>query len=144
VTQTKLKDAIINKLSELNIKIYDETVKQGFQEPCFFVQFLINTHRHLLDNRYQRLNTVEIMYFSDNPRASKEDYDNMAEILFEKLRYLVIDDGDEKQVIRATGDITSEVIDDVLHLTVNYDYHLKVIEDKTKMQIYESEVEINE
>ena len=144
MTQTKLKDAIISKLSELNIRIYDETVKQGFQEPCFFVQFLLNTHRHLLDNRYQRLNTVEIMYFSDNPRASKEDYDNMAEILFEKLRYLVIDDGDEKQLIRATGDITSEVIDDVLHLTVNYDYHLKVIEDKTKMQIYESEVEINE
>ena len=49
MTQTKLKDGIVNKLRELKnkiarpeITIYDEQVRQGFKEPCFFVQFFYN------------------------------------------------------------------------------------------------------
>lgn len=147
MTQTKLKDAIVNKLEELKnkinrpkITIYDEKVRQGFTEPCFFVQFLLNTHRHLIDNRYERLNSIEIMYFSDK-KDTKEDYDLMTEYLFGELKYIYTED-DSEHPIRATEDMTAEVVDDVLHVTVNYDYHLITKENGVKMKYKEQGVDI--
>ena len=143
MTQTKLKDGIINKLKSFGITIYDETVKQGFKEPCFFVQFLLNTHRHLIDHRYERLNTVEIMYFSDHKESSKEDYDNMAERLFGELKYINVED-DNNHPIRLSGDITAEVVDDVLHVTCDYNYHLITKENKAKMLYKEQGVDVQD
>lgn len=147
MTQTQLKNGIINKLKCIkekigmpNITIYDETVKQGFKEPCFFIQFLINTHRHLIGNRYERLNSVEILYFS-NKDNSKEDYDYMVEQLLEELKYIYVEE-DTEHPIRATGDIIAEVVDNVLHITVDYNYHLLTTSEKVKMNYKEQGVDV--
>ena len=141
MTQKNLKDGIISKLSTLNIRIYDETVKQGFKEPCFFVKFLVNTHEKIKTNRYIRYNTLELLYFSDK-EDSKQDYDEMSEKLNDLLEYIYIES--EEINIRASGEITSEVKDDVLHISVDYNYHLVTLDDKKKMKNLEQGVDINE
>lgn len=147
MTQTKLKDGIVNKLRELKnkiarpeITIYDEQVRQGFKEPCFFVQFLLNTHTHLNNNRYKRFNTVEILYFSDQ-KDKKEDYDIMTEHLFKELRYIYVE-GDNEHPIRSKADISAEVVDEVLHVTIEYEYHLITKEVGVKMKYKEQGAEV--
>ncbi len=141
MTQKDLKDAIIKVLSEFNINIYDETVKQGFKEPCFFIKFIVNTHKKLKTNRYIRYNTLELLYFS-NKKNFYEDYDAMSEKLNSSLELIYIEN--EEIYIRASGEITSEVKDNVLHVTVDYNYHLITKEEISKLKSLEQGVNIDE
>lgn len=141
MTQKDLKDGVIKVLSEFNINIYDETVKQGFKEPCFFIKFIVNTHKKLKTNRYIRYNTLELLYFSDK-KNFHEDYDAMSEKLNSSLELIYIEK--EKIYIRASGEITSEVKDNVLHVTVDYKYHLITKEEISKLKSLEQEVNIDE
>lgn len=141
MTQKDLKDGVIKTLSQLNVNIYDETVKQGFKEPCFFVKFIVNTHKKLKTNRYIRYNTLELLYFS-NKKNFYEDYDTMSEKLNSLLELIYIES--EEIYIRANGEITSEVKDNVLHVTVDYNYHLITKEDISKLKSLEQGVDINE
>lgn len=141
MTQKDLKDGVIKVLSKFNINIYDETVKQGFKEPCFFIKFIVNTHKKLKTNRYIRYNTLELLYFSDK-KNFYEDYDAMSEKLNSSLELIYIEN--EKIYIRASGEITSEVKDNVLHVTVNYNYHLITKEKISKLNSLEQGVNIDE
>ena len=71
----------------------------------------------------------------------KEDYDLMAEYLFGELKYIYIED-DNEHPIRAQADISAEVVDDVLHVTVDYNYHLITKEIGVKMKHKEQGVDV--
>ena len=52
----KVVEAISNALNEnfSNTEIYINEIKQGFQEPCFFIQLLNPNEKQILGNRYKQ------------------------------------------------------------------------------------------
>ena len=99
-------------------EIYTESVKQGFQEPCFSILCLYLSINQFLGMRYVRTSQFCIHYFpkSDEPKA---ECFSVKERLFNALELITVD-GD---LIRGT-EIHSEPadVDDVLSFFVNYNF----------------------
>ena len=114
-----------------DIKIYGDEIKQGFQEPCFFVKVFPVEHIRELGERYLRAHSFDIHYFAD----SAEDQHVMAEQLYEKLEYISLLNG----VCRGSN-LKHEIVDGVLHFFISYDFHvLKEKVEGIKMQTLSQE-----
>jgi len=108
--------------------VYTEAIPQGFERPCFFVKNL-TTGRvkqigkfHLLDHPFV------IQYFS-NTKRKNEDYYKVSEELYGLLKFM------ENRRIWGS-DISSQVVDGVLHFFVTYRIRAKEsIEELDDMQI---------
>jgi hypothetical protein len=88
-----IKNSIVKMLKTLypSYEIYDETVKQGLVEPCFFVKLIDQSSVKELKNRFNFRTMFSIQYFLDeNTENMFEQYNNIAEVLYEKL-YLFSD-----------------------------------------------------
>lgn len=95
--------------------IYGEEIRQGFQEPCFFVKLLQGEHSQVLGRRYARTHSFDIHYFT----GTNGDLHAMAEQLYGCL-----------ETIQAAGStcrgqgMSHEIVDGVLHFLVSYDFHV--------------------
>jgi hypothetical protein len=99
---------------------YDEQIKQGFTEPCFFVQQIDGSQQREVGRRYRRMLLFNTMFFPDpDSLIEKSVCQAMAERLYEKLEYIVWD-GITYRGLR----LRHEVIDDVLHFFMSFDIHL--------------------
>ena len=118
-------DAISIKLNQVfgdGKRIYSETVKQGLQEPCFFIAVLNPLQTQMIGNRYFRQYPFDIYYFpavQDNNNELQE----MASNLFDALEYITLTNGD---LVRGT-EMHYEVIDGVLHFFVDYNMFIKKV-----------------
>ncbi|RXM69428.1 phage tail terminator family protein [Clostridium tetani] len=120
-----------------NINIYGEEIKQGFEEPCFFIKILSSAQGKELNRRYMKNVHFDIHYFSE-----KEDINNdclyMTDKLYEVLEYVPIG----SSLYRASN-MTHEVIDGVLHFFLQFNYHvIKEIEKTPKMKKLKQEVHL--
>lgn len=61
-----IKVAIVSLLEQLNIEVYGNEIKEGFDRPCFFVQIMPISNDTVTKNFSENKITVEIMYFSEN------------------------------------------------------------------------------
>ncbi|WP_085829391.1 phage tail terminator family protein [Clostridium massiliodielmoense] len=121
-----------------NITIYGEEIKQGFEEPCFFIKILSSAQDKELNIRYKKNTSFDIHYFSDKQDINL-DCNNMADKLYEVLEYVQVG----SSLYRST-DMTHEVIDGVLHFMLQFNYHvLKEIEKAPKMNKLKTEVKLN-
>ena len=72
--------------------IYKESIEQGLQEPCFFVQAIAPMHDRQLPTRVKRQVTVMIQYFP----LDKDNYylegNAVLEKLFKCLEVITVDD----------------------------------------------------
>jgi hypothetical protein len=119
-------DGISVKLNQVfgdGKKIYSELVKQGLEEPCFYVVVLNPSETQVIGNRYFRQHQFDIHYFPQGQGSNKE-INEMASDLFESLEYITLLNGD---VIHGTG-MKYEVVDGVLHFFVNYNLYIKRVE----------------
>lgn len=127
-----LLDAIINKLNSTfdNIDIYDEEIKQGFEEPCFFIQQLMKNRKKEVDsNKYE--NNFDIQYFLEDHTADiNRKYEEMAYKVFDLLEYIDLECGKKLRC----NSIESEIIDGVLHIYVRYPFYLYNVKTDEKMQ----------
>lgn len=117
----KLIDAIALKLNlEFGdgYAIYKESVKQGLKEPCFFIVLLTSSQTQVLGKRYFREHPFDIHYFPITNDKNTEFLD-VVDKLNDVLEYITMD----ADLIRGTK-ISHEVVDDVLHFYVNYDFHV--------------------
>lgn len=114
-------------LSSDDYEIYNEEVKQDFQEPCFFITLLSLDQTQIIGNRYSRTQPFDIHYF---PKAedSNTEIIEVTEMLMNVLEYITIDEG----LIRGTK-MNGEVVDGVLHFFVNYNMHVikQIIKEET-------------
>lgn len=111
-------DAISIKLNQVfgdSKKIYSETVKQGLQEPCFFIAVLNPSQKQMIGNRYFRQHPFDIHYFPA-VQGNNNELQEMASNLFDALEYVTLTNGD---LVRGT-EMHYEVIDGVLHFFVDY------------------------
>ena len=119
-------DAISIKLNQVfgdGKRIYSETVKQGLQEPCFFIAVLNPLQTQMIGNRYFRQHPFDIHYFpavQDNTNELQE----MASNLFDALEYITLTNGD---LVRGS-EMHYEVVDGVLHFFVDYNMFVNKVE----------------
>lgn len=120
-------------------EIYTESVKQGFQEPCFSILCLNPSINQFLGKRYFRTSQFCIHYFpkSDEPKA---ECFSVKERLFNALELVTVN-GD---LIRGS-EIHSELVDDVLSFFVNYDFFVdKETEETELMTEYDYKTDVKE
>lgn len=118
----KLLNCISQKLDYVfnDIPIYFNSIKQGFNVPCFFVKSVKNQEIKMLSRRFKLINQIEISYFSKNNLDTVEDNIKIADVLLNELRIISFDKG----FIR--GENLHYFIDDdkVLKFYVNYDFYV--------------------
>lgn len=99
--------------------IYTENVRQGFREPCFFIQPITEVRTAELCDTVKKRLKVDILFFPPENSSKKSEIIRVLDIMLEKMSVLFVD-GNK---IRG-NEISSEIEDDVLHFIVNYDFRL--------------------
>jgi len=131
---TNIKDSIIKTLKTLYplYEIYDEVVKQGMVEPCFFVKIIEQDSTKELKNHYKFKYMFDIHYFLDENTVNlNEQYHAMAENLFEKLELFTDLSGGYLRGLDKRADIQ----DNVLHFFVDVVASAKITVTNIKMGV---------
>jgi len=130
---SKIIDGIAEALYEEfgdGCEIYTETVKQGLNEPCFIVRCLAPSSRIYRGKRYQCQNQFALNYFPATADKNAE-LGSVTVRLYDRLE-LIVADG---ELLRGTG-MSSQIVDDVLHFFVDYDFFSYRREDTEAMDEY--------
>lgn len=129
-------DGISIKLNELfgdGYNTYTENVKQGLQEPCFFIKPLkVNTNQ-FLGNRKERRYPFDIAYFTE---GGNEEMMSVGEQMLDGLEYITLTNGDIVRCLSSDMDI----VDDVLHVSVTYSVMLNSIAREEAMDAIETNI----
>lgn len=110
-------------------KIYQNDVKQGLEEPCFFIQILKPQLSPLLGRRFMVQNPFDVLYFPADPGNNAELID-VAEKLMGCLDFITLPNGD---LLHGTG-ISYEIVDDTLHFFISYKHTSHTVEEKNAME----------
>lgn len=95
--------------------IHADTIEQHLNAPCFLITPLIQSDKHIINERYQKDIHFVIQYFPKGKQYHLE-CNEVAEKLTDALCELHTDDG----IIRAVGEMGAETVDGVLNFTVRY------------------------
>ncbi|HBF2379010.1 hypothetical protein QQO69_17990 [Clostridioides difficile] len=111
--------------------IYSEDVEQGINEPCFFIVPINSSKVSYPNARELKKNSFDVHYF---PKSNDKSFEinEVAEMLLEELEYIEID-GD---LVRGTN-MNFEIVDNVLHFFVDYNYFTIKNNDINKMDTVE-------
>lgn len=121
-------------------EIHMEEIKQGLEEPCFFIFCLNPTSDLFFGKRYFRTSPFCIQYFPESNEKQRE-CNSVAERMYDCLEYVTMD-GDSNP-IRGTK-MKHEVVDGVLNFFVNYDCFVYKAEEQTAMGEMKLETQVKE
>lgn len=109
-------------------QISAEKINQGLKAPAFVVS--MPTSQQIKDgqNRWRRLNRVDVMYFPK--KENRRECRIVAEELYKILDYINTSKGD---LIRGTS-ISYEIVDNILHFMVSYDYSVNIERNTERME----------
>lgn len=136
---TGILDAVTRRLSEIfddKYAIYTDEVKQGLEEPCFFVMFLEPSEKLMIGQRYFLQNGMVIQFIPDESEQVSKDVYEVAEVLMDGMEYITLSGGD---LLRGTGR-RWQVVDGVLHFFVNYNLFVRRKEGQQEPM---EEIEVN-
>ena len=91
-------------------------LRQGLNEPCFFISCINPTFKLFFNQKYFRENAFCIQYFPKNTNEAKEECNEIDDRLFLSLKYIKVD-GD----LMMGTNMYSEFKDGILNFFVNYD-----------------------
>lgn len=136
-------NAISFSLSESfgGIDVHVNELKQGFEEPCFFIDLLNPSEKQIVGNRYLRSYLFDIAYFPRN--NSQTEIFSVLDKLHDVLEYIKLEDG---TLMRGLNRNTREE-DNVLHYFVTYEmfiYKMKGNENNVKMEKIELNIKLKE
>lgn len=129
-------DGILIKLNEMfgdGYKTYTENVKQGLQEPCFFIKSLPVITNPLLGTRKERRYPFDIAFFT---QKGNEEKMRVGEQMLDGLEYITLTNGD---IVRCLSP-RMEIVDDVLHVSVTYPVILKHVVTEEAMDTIETNI----
>jgi hypothetical protein len=115
----KIIDGISIKLNQVfgdGVRIYSEDVKQGLNEPCFFIAVLNPSQVNMIGKRSFRQHPFDVHYFPA-VQDNNNEIQSMASDLYDALESITLIDGD---LVRGSK-MNHESIDGVLHFFVNFD-----------------------
>ncbi len=111
-------------------KIVCENIKQGLYDGDMLITLISANERDDIANRKNRYTSFDIAYFGASHEANIEAVDG----IISALRIITLPGGDR---IRGTN-LSTAHIDDVMHVTVSYDYRAYTPEDfAEKMTVLE-------
>lgn len=110
-------------------RIYKENIEQGFEEPCFSIVLLQSDTSAKLPNRYLRQNSFDIHYFPKSTTDAKNEMYSVAEKLMIELEYITVNHNALDNLSRGSR-MRYELVDNVLHFFVNYDFFIKKTMDE--------------
>lgn len=122
-------DAIAIRLHEVfgdEFEINQEDVVQGLKEPCFLITLVDYSKEPLLQSRSKRLVPFDILFFPSN--GVLQCY-KVADQMMNELEFITLLDGDTMHATK----MKTEVVEDVLHFFVNYNFVATVTEDAKDM-----------
>ncbi|WP_317367738.1 DUF6838 family protein [uncultured Tyzzerella sp.] len=127
----KLIDAISNQIYSIFNKpnIYVEHIKQGFLLPCFCVRCIKTQEQRHLSNRYKIFNKIEITYFPKKNYNTNDDFNNILNILYDKLIMLKF----EKGFIKGEN-MEGYIENGAIKFFVEYNFYVFKKEETDKMQ----------
>ena len=134
-------DGISIKLNQVfgdGTRIYSETVKQGLEEPCFFIAVLNPSQAKMIKGRYFRQHPFDVHYFPTNTDGKNKEIQSVASQLLDGLEYITLTNGD---LVRGTN-MNYEVVDGVLHFFVQYNMYIKKIEVSDDMETLTIETDV--
>lgn len=117
-----------------------EEIKQGLEEPCFFITCLNPTTELFLGKRYFRTNQFCIQYFPETNEKQRE-CNGVAERMLQCLEYITIY-GEDKPIMGTK--MKYEVVDGVLNFFVNYDCFIRKTEQQTPMESLQASTSVKE
>lgn len=97
-------------------KIYQDGLKQGMKQPCFFIAVLQPEITPLLGKRFMSRNPLDVQYFPTDSGKNSEMFTVSGELM-EQLEFITLPNDD---ILHGTN-MNFEVVDGVLHFFVNYD-----------------------
>lgn len=104
-------------------KIYTtDDVKQGIEEPCFFIADVDYADEKVVGNRYQMFYTIDIHFFpSPNTGNKYSDIRRMRTAISDAIEYIKVLDPNTMDAFQMTGTgRRSDDVDGVLHTFVSY------------------------
>ena len=125
----KLIEGIANALHDSfgeDITVYINGVPQGFKEPCFFIAPISFSRRKMISSLYDTRNSFDIHYF---PAERKAELLSAADKLMCEMEYIKLENGDLLRGI----DMNFNIVDNVLHFFVRYDFHIMEEKEYEKM-----------
>ncbi len=114
---------------EFKINVYINKLKQGFEEPCFFIRELNISQEYGFNNRRKRNHLISITYFPKCETIKELNY--TADLLYEILENVKF--GDTKRKVRAAS-MKHVIDDDVLVFTISYSFHIAKKTEKIYMK----------
>ena len=102
--------------------IYTEPVEQGLVEPAFYIHCIDVDQRDRIAGRFIQSMPFEVVYF---PINGVSDINSTLPVLLVALKLITLENGQKL----AGYNIKGQVIDDVLHVFVDYDVVVKVATD---------------
>ncbi|MEA5084356.1 MAG: hypothetical protein VB018_09400 [Lachnospiraceae bacterium] len=108
-------EKIRTRYAQGGYKLYTESIKQGFEEPCFFVQLITQVQTQRLGNRYMETYSFDIQYFPNENGGENKECLDVSEELYELLEYIAVNE----DLLRGMS-LNSRVQDRVLHFFVDY------------------------
>ena len=116
-------------------EIIQNDVKQGLEEPCFFIAVLQPEITPMLGRRSIWRHPFDIHYFPTDPGKNAEMF-TVAETMIEALDFITLPNGD---LLHATS-VNYEIVDDVLHFFVNFNLPMIRPDDETYMETLKTDV----
>ena len=111
-------------------KIYSEQIKQGLEEPCFFIEVVSSLEKPLLKDRVQREILFDVLYFTENDNAERH---RVASELYQLFKFVPLLNGD---LLRGLN-LSHDIVDGVLHFRVTFKPILRPVPgDVVKMNEY--------
>lgn len=102
--------------------IYPEPVEQGLVEPAFYIHCINVDQSDLIARRFRQSMPFEVVYFPLNGAA---DINSTLPVLLVALRLITLENGQKLSGYNIKG----QVIDDLLHVFVDYDMTVKIVTD---------------
>lgn len=105
---------------EFGYENHREIIKQGLEEPCFFISCIKSSNGKYPGKRYKRDNSFVIQYFPESKDSLAEECHNVAERMYRCL-----------EIIKASGqllhgqDMNYQVTDGILNYFVDYSFYVR-------------------
>ncbi|NEZ43311.1 hypothetical protein GQA12_17385 [Paenibacillus alvei] len=121
VTVNDVRSGVISALNRIypDMDIYGEEIKQGLEEPCFFVKLFPFSQDREFGRRYKRFHSFDIHYFPRSETDANEEMFEVAEKLLDHMEYIEV----AGSICRGTN-MEHEIVDGILHFKIDYDFHV--------------------
>lgn len=125
------------RLNFENHEIYINEIKQGFKEPCFFINILNVSIKRIHKTRKFKQYDFMIQFFQEK----KQEIQTTSDILEEILEYIEV--GEDKALFMGKN-MNSTIVDGVLNFKVTYSGYLHIISKTFKMDKIKNNIGVKE